>query len=204
MLRLGRLELSGGALVTLALFFYLDDQGLFPLSLTACAVHEGGHLLALKLLGGAVDRVRVTLTGAEIRLRGMCRLSYPREAMSVLAGPGANLLLAAACAGPMPALAGGSLILGLFNLLPIWPLDGGRLVYFLLASPLGEERAQTVCRRLAAVCVALAGAAGAVLLWRSGYNFTRLAAALWLAAAVRGRRKGLPTGGRTVTMGHND
>ena len=35
-------------------------------------------------------------------------------------------------------------------------------------------------------------------------NFTLLAAALWLAAAVRGRRKGLPTGGRTVTMGHND
>ena len=55
-----------------------------------------------------------------------------------------------------------------------------------------------------AACVALAGAAGAVLLWRSGYNFTLLAAALWLAAAVRGRRKGLPTGGRTVTMGHND
>ena len=77
MLRLGRLELSGGALVTLALFFYLDDQGLFSLSLTACAVHEGGHLLALKLLGGAVDRVRVTL--AEGRLDCLVETVYTEE-----------------------------------------------------------------------------------------------------------------------------
>lgn len=191
MLRAGRLEVSGGALVALALFFYLDPQGLFPLSLAACAAHELGHLAAIRLLGGRVECMRVTLIGAEIRLKGMCRLSYPREAAAVLAGPGVNLLLAALCSGKAPVFAGINLALGLFNLLPIHPLDGGRLLYFLLAQLTREESAWTVCRVLAAALTALAAAVGGLLLWKSGYNFTLLAAALWLAAALQRGRKGV-------------
>ena len=42
-LRWKRVEVSGGALLLGALLYYFDDQGLFLLSLLACAVHELGH-----------------------------------------------------------------------------------------------------------------------------------------------------------------
>ena len=52
MLRWRRVEISGGALLMLAALYYLDGQGVLPLALLACALHEAGHWLAIRALGG--------------------------------------------------------------------------------------------------------------------------------------------------------
>ena len=51
MLRWRRVEISGGALLMLAALYYLDGQGVLPLALLACALHEAGHWLAIRALG---------------------------------------------------------------------------------------------------------------------------------------------------------
>lgn len=67
------------------------------------------------------------------------RLSYGGELLAAAAGPAANLLLSlplAFCGRWWESgylFAGAQLILGLFNLLPIAPLDGGSLLWNLLA-----------------------------------------------------------------------
>lgn len=52
MLRLGKLECSGGFLLAAALFFYMDPGDLIPLAALAAGFHELGHWTAVRLMGG--------------------------------------------------------------------------------------------------------------------------------------------------------
>ena len=67
-MRLGRVEVTGGFLLLTAWLNYLDRQGVVPLALLACALHELGHWAALRALGARVRRVRLTAVGAEMEV----------------------------------------------------------------------------------------------------------------------------------------
>ena len=105
----------------------------------AAVLHELGHLLALYLLGGRVNRFCFRLSGGELQYDGK-HLSYGREILLALAGPGINLLCAWLCGwlaffGHRELLyqfSGCHLVLAFFNLLPALPLDGGRVLQNLL------------------------------------------------------------------------
>ena len=126
----GRLEVRDGFLVLIAALWFVDEAGVMPLFLLAAAVHEGGHLLVLYLSGGRLHRLTLTLCGAVIR----CTLPEGRCARAAvcLAGPAAGFVLApGAMKGGLFTLAGASVLLGAFNLLPMQPLDGGMALYHL-------------------------------------------------------------------------
>ena len=105
------------------------------------------------------------------------RLSYGREALCVLAGPLINgtlswlLSLAGARREELYIFAGAQLILGVFNLLPLWTLDGGRLLWIAIAWLTDPFLADKVCRMVTAALL-LALAALGIGLWvryRSGF-----------------------------------
>ena len=98
MLRWRRVEISGGALLMLAALYYLDGQGVLPLALLACALHEAGHWLATRALGGRITALRLTCVGAEMRLSARYPLGYAGQCIAALAGPCANLAAAWAAA----------------------------------------------------------------------------------------------------------
>ena len=147
-MRLGRVEVTGGFLLLTAWLNYLDRQGVVPLALLACALHELGHWAALRALGARVRRVRLTAVGAEMEVDRT--LSYGGELLAALAGPGANLALALA----FSPLTGGGLFAGLnlalacFNLLPVGQMDGGRVLRCVLAWLMGPARAHWLGARL--------------------------------------------------------
>ncbi len=127
-----------GPHLTVTAGFWAGVCGLFCLCgagtalpfLAAAGVHEAGHLAALWLLGIRVEGVELRLTGAVIRAELEGR---GRELPAVMAGPGVNLLCAGLCCRLLPVFAGYSFIFFLCNLLPLRPLDGGRIC--LLALP---------------------------------------------------------------------
>ena len=189
-MRWGRTEITAGALVLWAALFYLDQGGAVPQVLTACALHEGGHWLAIRLLGGRVAALRVTCVGAELRLSARHPMSPAGELLAALAGPAVNLLLALACAGlgeGWHCFAGLNLALGCFNLLPLAPLDGGRALGCLLALAGRPGWGAGVARVLsAALCGGLL--TGALLLWQAGVpNLTLPCLAVWLLWGAVGR-----------------
>jgi len=151
---------------------------------SAAALHELGHLLAVRLLGGWTAGFTLSPFGGELRAAG---LSYPGELAAVLAGPGTNLL---AClvltALPVSTEAGytflgANLVLGVFNLLPAAPLDGWRAWELLLCWLLGPDRGGRWASVLGAAGSAALTGAILLLMVRSGGNVWLLPAALCIA-----------------------
>ena len=191
-MRWGRVEATGGFFLLLAWLIYLDRHMLVPLALAACVLHELGHYVAIRLLGGDVKLIRLTAVGVEMEVR--YPLSYWREGLAALAGPGMNLLLAL----PFSAWEGGvlfsglNLALGCFNLLPAGRLDGGRALYCTLALAAGQGAADRVSVFLER-CLTLILLLGGLWLLKMGGNLTLLLASLWLAVGGWSKKSAIRT-----------
>lgn len=146
-LRWGKVEVTGGFLLVMAWLNYTDTQRLLPAALCAAAAHELGHWAVIRLLGGRVCALRLSAVGAEMVLERS--LSYGRELCSALAGPAVNLLLAGWCSRyeeeQLLVFAGLNFVLAAFNLLPVVPLDGGRVLLCAVCLLTDPERAQRMC-----------------------------------------------------------
>ena len=182
----GRLRIAPGFLLLIAAITLLDSGGLCFWICAAALWHEGGHLLALFMSGGRLDRLELSLLG--LNLVAKPGLSYSKDILCCLAGPAASLA-GALLAGHMDlyALSGFSLTLGLFNLLPLPTLDGGRILSLFLQWRWDTQALWVADAVALAVAVALT-MGGLVLLWRTRYNVTLLASGLYALLHVTGGR----------------
>ena len=95
----------------------------------AAVVHEICHILAVIFLGGNIRGIRISLTGCRIDTDPMPPL---RSAICISAGPaGSMMLLLVGKYWPQIAVCG--FFHGIYNLLPVMPLDGGRLLQLMLS-----------------------------------------------------------------------
>lgn len=142
-------------------------------------VHEMAHALVARKLGLTVLDVTIWPLGGMARLAGLHERPQA-EAPVAAAGPLANLLLALA-AWPLPGEAASgvtlvNLLLGLGNLVPLFPLDGGRIVRAFLArrSPFVDAT------RAAIPSFGLMIVATVVLCWVSGMILLPILLAIYL------------------------
>ena len=158
----GCVRVSGGFCLVTAWFGLVNGWRLLGIVLGASGGHGLGHYLALRLLGASCGRLRLGVLGAVLESDGG-RLSYGRELVCVLAGPGANLLcallLTAAGRGAWEVMTGANLVLCGFNLLPLRPLDGGRALYLAVSWLAGPAAGETAARWAGALTGTLLGTA---------------------------------------------
>ena len=121
-------------------------------ALTAGLFHELAHIAAIRLFGGKVTAMRIGIFGAKIDGEADGPL---QSFLSVLAGPACSLVLFFTCR-IFPRFALCAFVQGLFNLLPIFPLDGGRLLRILLEVWF-PQRAQGIEKGIGPVFVFAAG-----------------------------------------------
>lgn len=94
----------------------------------AAAFHELCHLCALYAFHIPVAGISVGIGGAKIRVSEMGNM---HEMLVAAAGPAGSLLLCLFHRW-VPTVALFGLVHGLFNLIPVYPLDGGRMLRSIL------------------------------------------------------------------------
>lgn len=139
------LEADGRVCILLSfLLLTLPLPWIFGL-LIAGIFHELCHMAMMGLTGVRILRLQFGLSGAEISTAGM---TLWQELLCALAGPAGSFLLLAVLPW-YPQLAVFGFLQGCVNLLPLYPLDGGRAVRCFLQL-LIPRYAGTVCSFLSA------------------------------------------------------
>lgn len=179
------LDLAPGFAAALCLLRLLAEPRVFYAFLAAAAAHEAGHVMAIYLVGGRVTGIRLGVCDAKIETRG---LGYRQEIFCALAGPGMSVLVCLALRKAYATCAAISLLLGLFNAMPVYPLDGGRALRAGLCLVLPLGRAEAVSN-IAGLAVCAAGLAGAIFCARA-YGIGFAPVALWLVVFARVLRHG--------------
>ena len=131
-------------------------------SIMAAIVHELGHICLVRLCKGSIRNV-------EIGPGGVCMYCVPMKPihsiLSIAAGPVMSFALVFLIRfAPRVAICG--LVQGLFNLLPIMPLDGGRLLREVTGLVWKPKTAAFICK--AVEMVTLIALAAGILICKAG------------------------------------
>ena len=139
-----RIHPAGAVLLAAAALFCPSAEILA--GVVSLALHEGAHLLAMQICGIEECMVEITPFGGMADSRSFGKLSPCKQAICAAAGICTSLAAYAAIHPFAPngafqsALERVNLSLAFVNCLPVWPLDGAR-VLTALASSVGIERA---------------------------------------------------------------
>ena len=173
-----KISVNGFVVALLGLCLY---AGYLQEALTVLAfvlLHEATHAAVALAYGMVPEEIELLPFGGIARMRGLVELHPEAEAAIAVAGPLNSLAIAGIAKllldygfvqGELAQLViVSNFSMGVFNLLPLLPLDGGRIVRSFLARRRGFVDAT---RRMATLSMAAAGALTALAgwAWYSGY-----------------------------------
>lgn len=124
-----RIHITAEACIAGALFLLILPLHWLLSALATALIHELCHLLLLKLCGVTISDLTIRTGGAVITTGHM---DPWQEFLSALAGPVGSLLTFFIFLDHAPVLSLCAGMQGIYNLLPLLPLDGGRILWCLL------------------------------------------------------------------------
>lgn len=188
-------------------YCFTGELFLFLMSCLVAVQHECAHAFAAAKLGYKLNRIVLMPFGAVID-GDLHDISFKDEAFVAICGPLCNLataLLFGALWWFAPDLYAytdtafySSLAIALVNLLPAYPLDGGRIVYCALARGFAkmhaeqakaEAKAKRICRALTLAFAALFFAAFFLSVAQGSANITLLAFGGFLLLGALGNKE---------------
>ncbi len=199
------------SLIFLLLFFVLGGGSFHAgvisatILLVSITAHELGHALTARAFGYPTRDITLSLLGGCASLIALPRKAW-QEFLTAIAGPAVSFLLAAlgftglyllrdpysVWVGVLDYLFFINLMLGIFNLLPGFPMDGGRVFRSVMTPIMGRVKATWIAMivgRVVAVGIGLRGAWSlfhdgnwglvsiliAWMIWKEGYREYQLA-----------------------------
>jgi len=139
-IKFGKFRISLPFVLLICLMVVLDENYIFVTTFFAILIHELAHIAAVRICGGKIDGVDVRVFGIRINVPELKLLSYKKEIIIAAAGPVAGIIAAISGAAAASAFGlknteyfvGVNIVITAINLIPVFPLDGGRITLSLL------------------------------------------------------------------------
>ena len=142
----------------LIIFYFTKQIHIYALIMIFAFIHELGHLLAGVLCGMKPEKLEIKPYGVSISFKlfpkdynikiGKANKLEVKKILVALAGPVTNLLIIIVSLNlPIELLTKlmiiySNILITIFNLIPIYPLDGGRIVKSILSIMFGKRKAE--------------------------------------------------------------
>ncbi len=154
---MGGIKVSVHPLFFVLGFFYALTGRIFLFAVytVSAVIHELGHSLVASSLGYTLNKITLMPFGAVISGESV-EVNAKDQIKIAIAGPLVSLAVAVlfiAIWWVFPetyafteTAVSANLALCIINLLPVFPLDGGRIVFSLFSKSLGEKKAKKICK----------------------------------------------------------
>jgi len=138
-------------------------------------IHEYAHVATAKAAGFPADSVTMYIIGGLARIPDISHMSPRTEALVAAAGPISSTVLALLSLAITPLFPNPPWILkstlminsmfAIFNMLPIYPMDGGRILRATLTSKLGRRKGTQIATYTTYVVGSIVGVCGILYGW---------------------------------------
>ncbi|MEQ8200904.1 MAG: M50 family metallopeptidase [Syntrophomonadaceae bacterium] len=192
-----RIRINLLVLLLAGVYAYLGLAVEILLILAAVLIHEMAHLIMARILGVRVAEIDLLPFGGQAKMEDYTGLDPEQDIYVAWSGPAASLSVAGLfyflqdqITSPyLPMFININLFLGLFNLCPGLPMDGGHILRAVLSKFIGYKRATSRTAALGKIiALGIIGWGGYQLYYlRSGANFIVVGALLLWAAHREGR-----------------
>ncbi len=180
------------SIVVIAFFAVSGQVKLCVVAYTVALFHEAGHILAATLLNYRVNRIEILPVGVCASVDESLRNNPVHEFIVAASGPLVNLIGIVICIYAYRFFNINTQILTLvnlymliINLLPVLPLDGGRILNACLALEFKKKKADYISGVISVIMTVSVLVLGSVLLLNTGVNFSLVAAAFFLAGNLK-------------------
>jgi len=185
-----RLDFLFTASVTVLMCFNTGDEIRYGILFSI--LHEFGHLFAIVACGERPETVRFGIFGMTIIRKSDITQDYKKEFITAISGPLMNFFLSLIFCGLFALLRKETLLkcaminlaIGLFNITPVFSLDGGRALESVLSQRLPCDRCERIIKAVSVTFLVPMTALGFYILIKSGYNFTFLAISIYLSVML--------------------
>lgn len=165
------------------IIFYITKQiELYAILMLFAFIHELGHLLAGIFLGMKPEKIEIMPFGISISFNILVEdynhkikrgnLFEIKKILVALAGPLTNLIIILLAFKINLEIISNlmiiycNLLLMIFNLLPIYPLDGGRILKFILHIVCGKEKSEYLINNISFIILMLITVLSSILIYK--------------------------------------
>ena len=147
-----RIRIDLKILIFLLLFYFTKQINIYLIIMFFSIIHELGHMLTGLIFKLKVDKLAIMPCGVSVSFKETENMSIKKielkKILIALAGPATSLFLVVLYTYINPIYISkqdaiyANLLILLFNLIPLYPLDGGRIIKGILNIEIGYEKSQ--------------------------------------------------------------
>ena len=170
------------------LFYIFDEGENLVFIFLAATFHESAHIFFYYIFKAKIDSVRILPYGISASFRSTVKLSYKKETVALFAGPCFNLIVAVFCliinsflfVDGLETFFLYNMAYFMMNIIPIFPLDGGRILRNLLLQRFSSDFALKISGVSSVFFLALLFVISVWVFTESGGNFSLILISLYL------------------------